>query len=254
MQQPHPVVEVIPESDPATALIETIALPAGSMADRAFPELALSTEMERRPWITFAGGSAPVAIATVALSMDRALLAAVDDRLLAHRNTYRASGLDKGELYERVAQECLNQATAHLAPRRPLRPLTIRLSSGNAPDIDCVGIGRRIEFIGEVKAMAPPARPEGAAAAFESQLTKLVDQLRKRLEAIDGGIPVLDGERRPHTGSSDTIGLGIVLHTYSASLAYPAMLQLLPTAGDQRQNRDSRSARVDPCIGHHDLL
>ncbi len=222
-------VAITPWTDPATEVARHIALKAGALADRPFPEIALSAEMDKRPWIAFADGIAPIALGTVAFAMDRALLSAVDDRLLAHRDRRSAPALDKGELYERVTQACINNALASLTGPQPPRPLTIRIPGENRPDIDCAGIGDSVEFIGEVKAMAAPARITSAASAFEEQISKLISQLRKRLDAIDSNTPIFDGNRHAHTGSHETVGLGIVLNTYSGSLTTPSMLNLLPS-------------------------
>ncbi|PEH79452.1 hypothetical protein CRM89_28630 [Nocardia sp. FDAARGOS_372] len=222
-------VAMTPWTDPATPFAQHVALKAGALADRPFPEIALSTEMDKRPWIAFADGIAPIALGSVAFAMDRALLAAVDDRLLAHRDHRSTPVLDKGELYERVAQACINNALATLTGPQPSRPLTIRIPGENRPDIDCAGIGHTVEFIGEVKAMAAPLRINSAASAFEEQISKVISQLRKRLDAIDSNTPILDGNKNAHFGSRQTVGLGVVLNTYSGSLTTPSMLNLLPS-------------------------
>ncbi len=221
---------VTPWTDPVSEFIaENLAKKAGEFAKKRFVDIALSPELETRPWIAFTDGIAPIALGTIRLGMERALLKAVDDKLLQHRNR-GSHQLSKGELYERVSQECLRQSFHHLIGPQPPRPMTIAIPGENNPDIDCALINRRVQLIGEVKAMEVPANTTSVDRAFTQQVSKVVDQLRKRLEALENGTPIVDGAGVTYTDSGHTVALGIVLHNYGASLSYPEMLQLLPTA------------------------
>lgn len=221
---------VTPWSDPVSEFVaENLAISAGEFTKKRFVDIALSPELETRPWISFTDGIAPIALGTIRSGMERALLKAVDDKLLRYRNR-GSHRLSKGELYERVSQECLRQSLYHLAGPQPPRPMTIAIPGENNPDIDCVLIKRRVQLIGEVKAMEVPTNTTSVDRAFTQQVSKVVDQLRKRLEALENGTPIVDGTGGTHAASGHTVALGIVLHNYGGSLSYPEMLQLLPPA------------------------
>ncbi|MEV0466641.1 hypothetical protein AB0I30_23195 [Nocardia tengchongensis] len=221
-----------PWNDPATDLARLLCLDAGALTARPFPQLMTSHEIDLHPWVAFEHGFAPAAAGTARLGMERCLLAAVDARLLRLRNTAAGRKLDKGELYERVAQRCLEQVFADGSPTQPPRPLTIALPGQGSPDIDCSLIDDAVRVIGEAKAMESPAAIGSAAAAFETQLTKIVNQLQGRLDALDAGTPIIDGAGHPHASANrkPVVGLGIVLHLYSGSLPDARMLELLPRA------------------------
>ncbi|WP_280436786.1 hypothetical protein [Nocardia carnea] len=221
---------VTPWSDPAADFIaENLSHQAGELAGKDFSELAMASGLETRPWISFTDGVAPIALGTIRLGMDRALLHAVDRQLLRHRKTgFRQ--LDKGELFERVAQECLRQSLGRLAGSKPPRPLTIEIPGERRPDIDVAIVDHRVRIIGEVKAMEAPAEISSVDRAFSQQVSKVAKQLTKRLSALDNGMPVTDGAGATFPGHRRTIALGIVLHHYSGSLTYPEMLNLLPNA------------------------
>ncbi|MEV6066042.1 hypothetical protein AB0L82_05755 [Nocardia sp. NPDC052001] len=223
-------LQITPWTDSASDFIaDNLARRSGEFAKKRFVDMALSPELETRPWIAFADGVAPIALGTIRLGMERALLKAVDDKLLNHRNK-GSHRLDKGELYERVSQECLRQSFHHLVGPQPPRPMTIAIPGENTPDIDCALINHGVQIIGEVKAMEVPENTRSVDRAFAQQISKIVDQLRKRLAALEKGTPLVDFAGGVHRGGVDTVALGVVLHNYSGSLSYPEMLQLLPTA------------------------
>lgn len=212
---------------PGYQLARHLAMPAGYLAERPFDELITTMEMERLPWISFPGGElAPVALSTVQMSMDRSLVAAADRQL--RQSQVETSKLDKGELFERTAQQCI-QRSLWRAKHPSCKPYSIKI--GNAkPDIDIAIIGSRVELIGEAKAMEMPGSVDSAAATFEEQTTKIVGQLQKRLDSLRDGKPVVDGGGTLYYGDDRTIALGVVLHSYSSSLTNAEMLQLLPAS------------------------
>lgn len=216
---------VTPTGDPGARFVgDHLAVAAGSRRDTRFPELAQSTEMNSHPWVSFSDGVAPIAQQTIQLATDRALLAAIDHALLRLRNTGRHK-LDKGELYERVAQQCVRESL-HWATDPPApRPVTIRTDKQKT-DVDCLVTSEYIQIIGEVKGKV--AHRQSADRTFTDQVTEIAHQLTVRLHALDRGAEVVDAEGGVYRSGPDTIGIGIVLHDYSGSLSDARMLALLP--------------------------
>lgn len=76
-----------PVTDPATRFIaDNLAVQAGSRSHAKFENLAVSPDINGSPWVEFPSGVAPIALSTVRLEQDRAMLKAIDDRFLRHRN------------------------------------------------------------------------------------------------------------------------------------------------------------------------
>lgn len=214
-----------PVTDSATRFIaDNLAVQAGSRSHAKFEKLAVSPDINGSPWIEFPSGVAPIALGTVRLEQDRAMLKAIDDRFLRHRN-HNAHDLSKGELYERVSQECVRHSLPWLRTREPNRPAVIKLAGKKDPDIDCMISDRRIRIIGEVKAMEVSDAITTSSSNFEKHVTKIATQLQVRLDALDAGTPVTDADGREFIGGKDTVGIGIVLHNYCGSLTFPDMLQ-----------------------------
>lgn len=214
----------IPLDYPGMSLAQHMSIEAGA-GKLKFSEAAVSTRMDASPWVRYSEGLVPIATASVFMAIDRALLAAVDDHLGAAG--VRLNKITKGELFERVAQECISQSLAFGG--RTL-PRECSVTVGNASyDVDVnIANSDTVEIIGEVKAKEPTNRIGTAAAGnFQEQIGEVHEQLSLRLNALADGIALIDGYGARHHGSPDTLGLGIVLHPYSASLGDPDMMDVL---------------------------
>ena len=221
-------LDVVPTATPGMELARHVAIGAGGLAGQGFETVASSAEKESRPWVEFADGFVPIGLGTIMRSMERPLISAVD-RLLNESGLARTHKLNKGELYERVAQACITLSFRPAPTSALARPYSIRITADDdGRDIDLAIIDHSVEIIGETKAMEIPASIKSAASAFDTQLKKIVQQLEIRLEALRRGEPLIDGAGTRHKGSNNTIAIGVVLHLYSASLCNPGMLELLP--------------------------
>lgn len=220
---------------PGMELARHMAIGAGTLCGQKFVTTATSIQMESRPWVIYADGLVPIATSNVLLSLDRTLLAAVDEQLRRAGRTVPAK-VTKGELFERVAQQCVSRCLTTISSQEVRRPYEVKVG-GRKRDVDLAIINGTVQIIGETKAMEIPSGIGSAAASFQTQIGQIYDQIKVRLDALDQGTPVIDGAGDTYQTDADIIGLGVVLHPYSASLADPEMLKVLDLTGE-----DSRIA------------
>lgn len=216
---------LVPPEAPGMALAKRVSVEAGKVK-LPFAQATVSTRLEACPWVLYPNGLAPMATTSALMAMDRSLLAAVDKHL--HIAGVRSNKITKGELFERVSQQCISQSLAFGGHTYP-RDCSVRIG-GDKQDVD-VNIADpdtdTVPIIGEVKAMESSDPIGNTAPNFADQLGVIHKQLTKRLNAFTAGIPLIDGTGAAHQGTADTLGLGIVLHPYGVSLGDPVMLNVL---------------------------
>jgi hypothetical protein len=207
---------------------------AGKLANLPFRLAALSRDMEQKPWVSFEEGLSPCALTQVLFGLERSMFAAVDDQLMA-ADPKPGFGATKGELYERVAQQCLRWGLG--TGRRDIkRPYKIKLTSGQRPDdVDCAVVRTMVEVIAEVKAMEIPGPHTTVANSFNDQISHVYRQLSRRLAALDAGTPLVDANNKQYRGANNLIGLGVVLHPYSNSLGDSRALAFLEHPADTQR-------------------
>lgn len=213
---------------PGMSLAEHMAVQAGGVK-LSFTQAATSMTLETHPWVKYPDGYAPIALLNVLIAMDRSLLAAAEFALFKANQAganVDTGKINKGELFERVAQQCISRSLAFGGRTLP-RACTIKIRDSN-DDVD-VNIANTdtVQIIGEVKAMEASPNTGAIASNFEQQIGSVHRQLTDRLHAMDIGTPLIDGTKTHHHGDHNTIGLGIVLHPYGASLGDPAMMDIL---------------------------
>lgn len=218
----------LPPYAPGMPLADHMAVEHGSVK-LSFTQAATSKTLETHPWVKYDDGYAPIALLNVLMAMDRSLLAAADFALFKAKQAgakINTGKINKGELFERVAQQCISRSLAFGGRTLP-RECTIKIDLSN-DDVD-VNIANTdiVQIIGEVKAMEPSPKTGDIAENFALQIGDVHRQLTKRLHAMDNGTPLIDGTDTRHHGDHNTVGLGIVLHPYGVSLGDPAMLDIL---------------------------
>lgn len=221
---------------PGMGLAKHMSIRAGE-SRMTFLQAVSSTKLEACPWVEFDQGFVPMATTNVLMAMDRSLLTAVEIALW--KANVRKEKVDKGELFERVAQQCISQSLAfggHTLPRE----CKIRIAS-DKPDVDVnIANGDVIQIIGEVKAMESSDNLRNADKNFHEQIGKVHEQLTERLNALTDGVPLIDATGAKHYGNADTIGLGIVLHPYGTTLGDPEMMEVV-----ERPHRHWRVATAE---------
>lgn len=218
----------LPPYAPGMNLADHMAVKAGEVK-LSFTQAATSMTLETHPWIKYDDGYAPIALTNVLMAMDRSLLAAANLGLIqAKKNGAKINTgkINKGELFERVAQQCISRSLAFGGRTLP-RECSIKI--GNSKDDIDVNIANTnlVQIIGEVKSMEASPKTRDIANNFSGQIGDVHRQLTKRLHAMDNGTALLDGTDTLHHGDHNTIGLGIVLHPYGVSLGDPAMMDIL---------------------------
>ena len=193
------------------ALARHMATTASAFRDHSFVATARSTQMQSHPWIAYPAGFTPIATANVLMSLERSLVAAIDQQL-RQPGMPTVAKVNKGELFERVAQQCVSESIAG-GSQDVQRPCTMKLSAeGDRDDVDLTILRRNVvEVIGETKAMEIPAAIDSAASTFHTQIGKAFSQLTVRLDGLRRGTPLVDGLGNTYEAADDVIGLGVVL-------------------------------------------
>lgn len=220
---------ITPLDDKGMALATLMAIEAKDLAAVPFEKAVLDRRFEVQPWVRFEDGLSPCAVLQVLFSMERSMINAADNKLFGNGK----EKVDKGELFERVAQQCISQ-TLNAGRRNIKRPYNIKLDPRDkeATDIDIAIIESTVQVVGEAKAMEVSDGLNVASNNFEKQIGQVYDQLTKRIAALDSGMPLIDGQQSPYRGAENVIGIGVVLHPYSSSLGDPRMLARVTGSAD----------------------
>lgn len=211
------------------ALAALMAVRAAELSHLRFEDAVTSRRFEMQPWIHYDDGLAPCAVSQVMFSLERSMIAAVDDGLADTRK----EKVTKGELFERVAQQCVSQSIG--AGRRDIkRAIEIKLhpSEKQPRDVDFAVIESAVEVVGEAKAMEVSDPRDAASRNFQEQIGQVYEQLTKRLSALDNGMVLTDGNKNQYRGAKNVIGIGATLHPYSSSLGDPRMLSFANEGAD----------------------
>lgn len=199
----------------ARPLALALSLRPGCMAQRSLRDLMASRDIYEKPWIEFPEIIFPVGLDVAAYDLDKSLLGLIDAR-----------GVKKGEVFEAVAEECVGEAL-RLRPsgRRPYR---VRVDANDEGELDGA-LGNPVEVVLETKARITSTEPNAIAKNFIGDCSEAVVQLRRRLDALTNGSPLVDADGGSRSVMQEVAGLVVVSHAYGSAMLNPEILDLLPS-------------------------
>ncbi|MFB9357774.1 hypothetical protein [Actinoplanes nipponensis] len=199
-------------SPAAAGLLDHFCIQAGALSGTPFANLALSTTIEKHPFVRFPAGPAPLALRDSLMSLEQAFFE-YSRRELADEKA-------RGDLFERVTSRCIKAVMPNDFTELP-PPLNIPIpNSRDEGEIDLAFSSKDdMLLIGECKAYFFTSGSDTITNAFEDQIKKAVKQLVKRVDAARQGVRI-HSAGRPLSGisSSLTAALGIPLHPYGAAV------------------------------------
>jgi hypothetical protein len=198
-------------SSGARQLMKALSVAAGSRRGRPLEEVLHSREMYARPWVADPRGAVWPTSGYAAMSMENPLLDLVDDRTV---NLRRKAPI-KGDLFERVAEQCVARAL-NSRPTSDQRPLKVHISASNEGELDLV-LGHPVQVIGECKARRPPSGVAAIDSAFVSDVEYGIEQLELRLTALRNGAQVVDSARTHFAVDPSVKGIVVTMHPYAGS-------------------------------------
>ncbi|MEV6842992.1 hypothetical protein [Actinoplanes sp. NPDC051411] len=196
----------------ADKFVRKVACAAGSLRNRSFVDLAVSTIPERFPYVQFDTGCRPLAFRESNCALEQSYFELVK-RCVADSKT-------RGDLFERVASRCI-QAVGPQDLVELKQPLRVPVpGSKNPREVDLAFSSQSDRLVlGECKAYYVATHSYSVVNAFEEDMKKAAEQLDTRVKAIDEGNALTsNGKPVGIYCRSNIIALGIPLHSYATAV------------------------------------
>lgn len=211
--------DTVPLTDAAEAFIRSISCPSGSLSNTPFSALAVTTDIEKFPYVSFESGCRPLAIREAQTGLEQAVFELARRRLPTEKA--------RGDLFERVAARCIDQVCPEeFTERQP--PLRVPIPGSKDPgEVDVAFTAEDgTLLLGECKAYFVNPRTSSVINAFAGDMRKAAGQLAKRAVAIKDGSTLLWGHGRSLPGRpSRVLSIGIPLHSYATAVWNNAALK-----------------------------
>ncbi len=200
-----------PALESARLLLQQISLPAGHLANRSFPELVLSTHIERYPVVLIGENYAATGTRECTVHLEQAIFEAARRLLPVEK--------DRSDLYEGAISRMLTRTLPgdfeHLVP-----PITAPVPSDRDPrETDFACVSPSLALLGEAKAYFITERDDSVINAFGNQVPKAVNQLSTRIEACTSRRSLMTGSGDVSIANTAAVrGVAVPLHSYGSAV------------------------------------
>lgn len=194
----------------ASALLDGLALAAGSLGKQPVHALVSSLDMEFYPFVKFGDSIVPVAYREASYILELAFFSLARRRLKHEK--------DRSDLYEEVVRRAL----------RKVLPPDVELPSGNvfcpasdssdSGETDFIMRSSTSTFIGECKAMTAVPAPGRVINTFTDHVGKAATQLAVRMSAVERGNPPIVGGASWLAPTGKVFGIAVPLHAYGGAV------------------------------------
>ncbi|QBJ97732.1 hypothetical protein ERC79_18645 [Rhodococcus sp. ABRD24] len=191
---------------------------AGELADMPFVELMATLDLTMRPFVRVGEALIPAG------------LQSLNSRLHITVFAYLARRLGQQHMsaaFEHVCARLLTEL-AGTGFRALESGSMVRIEDGNPGEIDFAVTDSSTIFVGEAKSRSDSRDPHAAERNFVKQITEAIDQVDKRVWALNAGSPLIsDGQELLLRPEGRVFGLVVTLHDYSGGIRNAAALDMI---------------------------